>query len=407
MTQRDEAPFHSGRGNLEAVPAQPSKEHIPVLDGLRGIAVLLVLLDHINLEFGGLTPPSASGRFLATIFGAGWIGVDLFFALSGFLITSILLDTRGDRFYFRNFYARRALRIMPLYYGYLGGVLFLYWIASRLGRHISVDLQGVVPSIVFYYYNFWSAFGQHPPVFHHFWSLSVEEHFYLIWPAMVCLLDSSWLKRVCVLGVLFSLAARIAMMALGYSESAVLILTPCRLDGLLLGAFLAISYSSEREALQIARWAPAVLAISGSCLFGMASQLGQFSDIVSAGAGSFALRPLFLGLFFSALLAVAMESAKSEGRLSWLAHPALRKAGKYSYGMYVLHMSVMLVALAPLSALAQRRHWPDWIMKPIGMVLLTALTFGAAWVSYRLLESRFLRLKHLFPRRSTARIAIL
>src|SRR5262249_17045902 len=94
------------------------KQRIPALDGLRGLAVVAVVVCHVNWHYGG---PFLVGRVsgpLAAVFACGWVGVDLFFVLSGFLITGILYDAKGSDGYFRNFYARRTLRIMPLYFGF-------------------------------------------------------------------------------------------------------------------------------------------------------------------------------------------------------------------------------------------------------------------------------------------------
>src|SRR3954471_2613011 len=107
---------------LSSEPTSLSKlsSHIPALDGLRGCAILLVLLTHVNGAFGDAYAGHSIDRWLSLTLAAGWIGVDLFFVLSGFLITRILLEAKtAPRGYFVNFYARRILRIFPLYYGFL------------------------------------------------------------------------------------------------------------------------------------------------------------------------------------------------------------------------------------------------------------------------------------------------
>src|SRR5262245_10378754 len=99
--------------------------HIPVLAGLRGLAIIAVIVCHVNWALGG---PFILGRIngpLAMVFGWGWVGVDLFFVLSGFLITGILHNAKSCDGYFRNFYARRTLRIMPLYFGFLFFAIFI------------------------------------------------------------------------------------------------------------------------------------------------------------------------------------------------------------------------------------------------------------------------------------------
>ena len=113
-------------------PTAAPRGHLPALDGLRGVAVLAVLLFH----FAHLDRPAGlAQRWLLSATGAGWAGVDLFFVLSGFLITGILLDARGSSGYFRTFYLRRVLRIFPLYYAYLA---VLFWVVPRLAPHLDV-----------------------------------------------------------------------------------------------------------------------------------------------------------------------------------------------------------------------------------------------------------------------------
>lgn len=154
------------------------------LDGWRGVAILLVFVRHYFLT------TQVHSRLIegtASLASAGWIGVDLFFVLSGFLITGILLDTRGHRHYFRNFYARRTLRIFPLYYGVLFGalaltpLLHLHWQAGDVTHFLYVDNISV---------QFNPALTRVPPRINLdvMWSLAVEEQFYLLWPAIILLI---------------------------------------------------------------------------------------------------------------------------------------------------------------------------------------------------------------------------
>ena len=167
------------RGPL-VVERHPRGGHLPALDGLRGLAIIAVIVCHVNVVTGG---PFAAGRItgpLSTVFAWGWVGVNLFFVLSGFLITGILYDAKGSVGFFRNFYARRALRIMPLYYGFL----FCIVVMNRLHclRAVWLSPEGLA-SLASYTYNFRFALTGHGlGDLHHFWSLAVEEHFYLLWP---------------------------------------------------------------------------------------------------------------------------------------------------------------------------------------------------------------------------------
>ncbi|HEX6051682.1 MAG TPA: acyltransferase, partial [Gemmatimonadaceae bacterium] len=172
--------------------------HVPALDGVRGLAVALVLVCHVAWDFSS---PSYMERGLIEVARAGWIGVDLFFVLSGFLITGILLDTRGGPKYFRHFYVRRTLRIFPLYYAILVGVFVITPLvaATRDRRWFTdiVDQQGwfwtYTSNVFLAVTGRWEQTG----ILGHFWSLAVEEQFYLIWPAVVLLLSPRQLRTAC------------------------------------------------------------------------------------------------------------------------------------------------------------------------------------------------------------------
>ena len=170
--------------------------HILALDGLRGIAILLVVFSHFvsNLRI----PADGWAWPLVSIAHAGWAGVDLFFVLSGFLITGILVDARGSSTYFKSFYARRALRILPAYYGFLLAIFVVlpllhlgagdnYMLARQHQGWYWLHLTNVMMAI-----GELPGHGPYPSTL--FWSLAVEEQFYLIWPAIVALCSTSTLR---------------------------------------------------------------------------------------------------------------------------------------------------------------------------------------------------------------------
>jgi peptidoglycan/LPS O-acetylase OafA/YrhL len=188
-----------------AKSSDPAKGHILGLDGLRGLAILMVMFGHFIVVGKNLEPHTPVHRF----FQSGYLGVDFFFVLSGFLITGILLDTKHRKPYFKVFYWRRALRIFPLYYG----LLAISWLSVMLiTPGDAALLKGHDSPAWFWLYASnigmackgtwldsptWVGLG-------HFWSLAVEEQFYLVWPMLVFLLPVKLLERQCGLFVVFS-----------------------------------------------------------------------------------------------------------------------------------------------------------------------------------------------------------
>lgn len=348
--------------------------HIPALDGLRGLAIMLVMWSHFVTVGGIIDDSNAFFRLLR----GGFVGVDLFFVLSGFLITGILLDapqTSGR--YFQVFYLRRAVRIFPLYYAILIAVFLTrpagpdspawYWLfASNLGASLKGDWlvspEGVSLS--------------------HLWSLAVEEQFYLVWPLIVRFACRKWLERIC-LGLL--VIAPLVHFALHFSGNPVAAyqFTATRLNTLGAGALLAIVWRDP------ARWrswmlhAPRIgLAAAGISLLGL-----MFPRWIS-------LVP-FAPLLWGALLMQAMTPSSPWARLFSGRIPVT--FGTYSYALYLLHylMDPWL------------RHvlYPDWIIPIAGngaaslslfMAVATALAFCASLLSWNLLEKPFLSLKRHF-----------
>ena len=210
-------------------PAQG--RHLPALDGLRGLAVLLVVVFHIYQ-----VEPSPAQPISRLLYGAtrlGQTGVDLFFVLSGFLITGILYDTKRSSRFFLNFYGRRTLRIFPLYYG----VLVVAFILLPFLFHYRGAGSGTV-WLWTYTTNLPVSFGREWGPFGHFWSLAIEEQFYLVWPLVVYAFRRETLLRICVGCVAGAVVSRLVVESLGFSSFT---FTLCRMDSLTLGAFLALA----------------------------------------------------------------------------------------------------------------------------------------------------------------------
>ena len=374
-------------------PAAPPR-HLPALDGVRGLAILLVLVVH----FAGSAadPALASGSIVERVFvrliDTSGCGVDLFFVLSGFLITRILLCSRGGVQPFRRFYARRVLRIFPLYYLALFVVLVI--VPQLAGKPPGVreilDRQGwlwlycgnIACAILGYSWNQgWMRLD-------HFWSLAVEEHFYFVWPFLALRLPIRSLVQLLWVFVVLAITAKIALVGYGMIDASYQ-LTPCRLDALSLGALIAIAASRGDLAryLGAARRAM-LLAALGVVALGMVSHLRPWLWWTTA------LVHTMFAVFFAGLL-VAVLSGDGRSRLAGaFSHPALRTLGKYSYGLYVWHeiLRPFLHDWIPPAALEQALHGRLLGVLAYAAVCI-AIAFAVAYASWHLFEKHFLGLK--------------
>jgi peptidoglycan/LPS O-acetylase OafA/YrhL len=338
------------------------------------------------------------------VFGWGWVGVDLFFVLSGFLITGILHDAKGGDRYFRNFYTRRILRIMPLYFGFL---FFAIFVLPQLPCKFCKE--GVVSnvdalSLGLYFYNVRLAFTEHTlSFFHPFWSLAIEEHFYLFWPWVVWALHRRALMRLCFVISATSCLLRVLVLLSGAWPMSAFFLTPCRLDGLLAGSFVALAWRDSADWAWLQRYVGRLALGSGFLLLGIA--LGQrhfLPDVTPQQVGNEAaangnlvltIGIAALAMFFAGLVALVVDATK-DGRLQRvLERPSLRVIGKYSYAIYVFHALILLATVRLLSPLA---YVPAFIAKPVAVLWALSASFVAAWLSYHLYEKHFLRLKRFF-----------
>lgn len=387
-----------------------SRRHVPALDGVRGLAILVVLLHHFTPAATGGTPTT---RTLLTVLHAGWIGVDLFFVLSGFLITGILLDTRRQPGYFRNFFARRTLRIAPLYYGTLA-VLFgllplLGWLglsATWLAGHFektAAELRSLRSQqhwLWLYLTNLRIAVDQQRwGVVNHFWSLAVEEHFYLAWPFIVALLSPRRLTWTCLSLIALSPLLRATLWLLGFDPVVSYVLTPCRIDSLAFGALGAILLRDSSVRTILPRLGRQTVVGAAVLLLAMVAGYGRFDrdDPLLTILGFTLLGAIFTVFTLSAATA---PGASLRGRL--LAMPWLVSLGRYSYGIYVLHHFLIepMKQLLPWSILTR---WTGSYLLAIAAHALVAIlaSYAAGWIVYHLYEARFLRLKRFFETPAT------
>jgi peptidoglycan/LPS O-acetylase OafA/YrhL len=370
--------------------------HLPVLDGVRGLAILLVLVIH-SIDYGW-KPDSAGEQVAWNLARWGWVGVDLFFVLSGFLITGILLRTRREDHYLRNFYARRALRIFPLYYGtvFLCLVLLpriplpaLDWLRDLATR------QGWFWAHASNYYKITVTDGPVMGWLSSMWSLAVEEHFYFVWPFVVYWVSPRRLAGVCLGGALLVLALRVGLATAGFSGDYLYRSTLTRIDPLLLGALLAVLTQSASNRAWLVKLARGVLAVTAGVFVLQMVALHGAHGRDTTWFGKTGLYSM-AGLFFAALLVLVLYAPPQSRLQRFFSLGTLQTFGKYSYAMYILNKPVFYLVKSVFSP----ADYPVFGSQLPGAVLFlglgTLLTLGGALVSWNLLEKRFLSLKRYF-----------
>jgi peptidoglycan/LPS O-acetylase OafA/YrhL len=370
------------------VEAHPSEgpEYFPALDGVRALAIAGVLFAHVLGAAGFLLNPGhPADRAVIAAALRGWIGVDLFFVLSGFLITRILLESRASPVYYQRFYARRVLRIFPLYYTALALTLLLL---PRLSTLFDADRSS---AWVYWLYvsnipaALWAAWRE-PFYLAHFWSLAIEEQFYVVWPAVVRRPTVRFLALLCAAVVVVAIGARIAAVFSGVQPYFNYKMLFTRMDALAVGALLACLERMPRVWRRARAHAPAVFVGGGLLilLFGR----GLLAHPLTQTAGFTANALASAGLIVMAL----NPSAASRVRRVLESAP-LTYIGRRSYGMYVLH---------PLVAVGLAGTFSGWAGGLTGFVLFGLLaaagTVVLAEVSWRLVERPLLGFKRLVPR---------
>ena len=372
-----------------------SPRRFPALDGVRGIAILLVLLHHCYPT----SQASTLSRAIAHVVDVGWIGVNLFFVLSGFLITGILLDTKGHAHYYRNFIIRRALRILPLYYGFLLVHQCFALTTARRMAHGFLSPRPLSWPITVFLTNMPEVFPVGPLIgeLGPLWSLAVEEQAYLILPLLVALLSRGRLLQLLVAIIPLALVWRLVVLAGFMRPEVAYTWMPSCLDAFAAGGIAAIALRQTGNRSITRRFAATIAVLSGIVLVAMFIVQGHFhiwenmKAILGVGLSA-------LSLFFAAMIGVSVLNEDDSPLNRFLRLRLLREAGRYSFAMYLFHTAAFDLLhpwlLARLGPKIVAWNTPTSCMV---FLLVVATTFIAARVSARVLERPFLRLKQYFP----------
>jgi len=401
-----------------ALRAWTAGAHFPPLDGIRGIAILLVLVLHFA---EALQPATRFDRAVQHVTGWTWLGVDLFFVLSGFLITGILLDSVDDPQYYRTFYARRALRIFPLYYAFLASLAWIILPAIRIASASGFvhetstawmsDGVDSHPGLWLYLTNFTIAvqgWRAAPAFTAALWSLAVEEQFYLVWPAVVRRVTHKTLLLVACAAIPIALCIRTAILHSqwwlpgAWSSEAAYVYPFGRFDTLAMGAAIAIAMRDARLRVHLRRWLPALtLAGLGLILVVLVRRGGFYSW--DAAVQRFGMTGTVLaGGSLVAWCVLSRENSLLNRTLN--ARP-LRQFGKYSYAIYILHPLIRWLIQPTYRRYGQLVYGSSIPSFLVYLLLAMSLCLVAGWVSWHGIEKHFLALKVFFPSRGEAAAA--
>jgi peptidoglycan/LPS O-acetylase OafA/YrhL len=355
-------------------------QHFPALDGLRGVAILAVIIYH-NFPYG------------ESLFG--WLGVDLFFVLSGFLITSILMRSvrpEPGKGFLKKFYIRRALRIFPLYYLFLLLFLFLLPQAGIWKNEVNDYVENKW-WFIFYLQNWLLAtdFPDSSQCLNHFWSLAVEEQYYLIWPFVILLLRTPKRLVAFLIGVLVMLFIGRSFIwhqqYAGFNYTTFYLFT--RFDGICIGSLVALLVTIRKDFLS----RHTAVIVTGLALlnfiFYFLNKNGQLPYWSFLGYTTFA--SMFGFLVYELCY----------GETGWLKNifsiSPLRFLGKISYGIYMFHWPIHFLLRKNITGFyIELFRWSGSYTAILTGLTTTLIAILLSWFSYKFFESRFLKLKEKF-----------
>jgi peptidoglycan/LPS O-acetylase OafA/YrhL len=343
------------------------------LDGLRGISAMMIVVFHFYTIKGGFYSDvfwARDNSFWRQVTSMTQHGVSLFFVLSGFLITRILLKAKSEDHYLQTFYLKRLLRIAPLYYLFL--IIWFYVLPLLLGESIT-PVRDQLPGFL-YVQNIWTTFNIHQSAPGHFWSLAIEEHFYLAWPMVVYFMPFRKLPQVIGITIGSVIIINYAMVCLGYDTHD---FTLTRVDQILMGALLCTWEAgrvvrrrrSKYGKLEILLLIPLLVLI-----YAISAQVVIIREI---------LKYTIIGAIFLVLIAYVLTIERSSPLNKILTNAPMQYFGRISYGIYVWH---------PLVLILMFRFFVTTIIE-VDLILAMLFTIIISHISYFYFEVMFLKMK--------------
>lgn len=357
-------------------PNLTQRRHYPALDTLRGIAIVMVLLYH-NFSY-------------ISLFEFCWLGVDLFFVLSGFLITDILIHTSQTKLFLISFYKRRFLRIFPLYYVCLGLIAWLL----PLVIHVPYDVEYYRTNSVWFcsFLQNWFFIIDSPEKYRfldHFWSLALEEQFYLFWPIAFLILKTIKKRLIFLLLIflLFSLFRFIIVAQQPFQISYTNLIRFCRIDGLLIGCIVGLIVQCKNSKAKKLILTPAILLeISCVTLLFVSSEhlkLKFFTDLL--------IFPL-ASIIFGSIICYSVSRNTHINQRLWIFR-ILNALAKVSFGLYILHWPIYLWLTPYIKNWLQFSNVSNLNSDILNSILNSTIAVLFSFISYRYFEKPFLSMK--------------
>lgn len=357
--------------------------HLKELDGLRGVAILLVICFH-------LFPYLPISKI-------GWVGVDLFFVLSGFLITGILLDSLHKTNYWRGFVIRRTLRIFPLYYFTLGVFILLCNLFPEFASNKVVNYSYFREHQAWY----WSYLTNirmfiegdwlNTYIFNPFWSLAIEEQFYVFWPLMVYVFRGKRLVVAILCLAAACILTRFLMVENNYTNLQIYVFTFSRLDTILFGSLVAVLIRIESWRRYLERYTSIVFILTGIVLLGMVvvnKSLNPYLKFMQSYGYT-----LIVLLFASLLPIIISANSKHRFLKTIFQNRFLVFFGKYSYSLYIFHWPFYLLMNEPLQHFLEKYSGNILLVNLGASVIIFLASVASSLFTWNLFEKRFIKLK--------------